>query len=210
MQHYMQHHLISQEEQIMATPRKSTRNPRTTAETAEVAGSFIPFYTKNVERLAEITKKSLDVAVEQNAELLETCKKAFHLSPETPALFWFDLFGQSFERYVQTQKETIDVAVEQNNKWANLVKERSDETGKFVDDANTLLQEAVDHTVAAHKKNLEFCAEQQKAAYETTKKQFHGANPFADAFQSGVNLLMETQKTMLDIASRPLKHAAAA
>ena len=194
----------------MPIPRKPTRSPRAAAETAEVAGSFIPLYTRSVERLADLQKKSLEVAAEHNTELLETCKKAFHLVPENPALVWFDLFGQTFERYVETQKETIDLAVEQNHTLADLAKEHGTVAAKVADGAAALLQQTVDHSVAAHKKNLEFYAKQQKTAYEGAKKQFRGANPFAEAFQSGVDLLLETQKTVLDIASRPVKHAAAA
>lgn len=61
------------------------------------------------------------------------------------------------------------------------------------------------------KKALDYMAEQQKAAYETAKKQFRiSGNPAAEAFQTGLDTLIETQKTMLDIASKPLRRAAAA
>jgi hypothetical protein len=195
----------------MSNTRKSNRTPRTAVEGAEVAGNFIPLYTKNVQRLAEFQKKSLEAAAEQNAELLDNCKKAFSFVPETPAAsFWFELFGQSFERYVETQKENIDLAVEQNNTLTGLAKERGALAAKFADGAATMFQQTLDHSVATQKKNLEFCAEQQKTGYETAKKQFRMANPFAEAFQSGVDLFVETQKMALDIASRPVKHTTAA
>jgi hypothetical protein len=42
-------------------------------------------------------------------------------------------------------------------------------------------------------------------AYETAKRQFRFAgNPAAEAFQSGLDALIETQKTMLDMATKPL------
>jgi hypothetical protein len=200
----------AKQEQIMSTPRKSNRTPRTAAEGAEVAGNFFPLYTRSVQRVAELQKKSLEVAAEQNAELVENGKKAFSFIPEAPVSFWFDLVGQTFERYVETQKETIDLAVEQNNTLTELAQERGALAAKFADGAAGLFQQTLEYSVAKQKKNLEFCAEQQKAAYETVKKQFRIANPFADAFQSGVDLFVETQKTVLDIASRPVKHAAAA
>jgi len=34
------------------------------------------------------------------------------------------------------------------------------------------------------------------------------SNPAAEVFQSGLDTLIETQKAMLDIATKPLKHAA--
>ena len=194
----------------MSTPRKSTRTPRTVAEGAEVAGNFVPLYTRSVQRAAEFQKKSLEVAAEQNAELLENCKNTFHLIPESPVSFWFDLVGQTFEHFVENQKEAIDLAVEQNNTVTELAKERGALAAKFADGAAGLFQETVNYAVATQKKNLEFCARQQKAAYETAKRQFRINNPFAVFFQSGVDLFVETQKTVLDIASRPVKHATAA
>jgi hypothetical protein len=194
----------------MSTPRKSNHTPRTAAQGAEVAGSFVPLYTKSVQRVAELQKKSLEAAAEQNTELVENCKKAFSFIPESPASFWFDLVGQTFERFVENQKEAIDLAVEQTNTVTELAKERGALAAKFTDGAAGLFQQTVDYSVATQKKNLEFCAEQQKTGYETAKKQFRIANPFAEAFQSGVDLFVETQKTVLDIASRPVKHATAA
>ncbi|MGA2416242.1 MAG: hypothetical protein ABSF59_17445 [Candidatus Sulfotelmatobacter sp.] len=193
----------------MPTPRKSTRIPRAAAESAEVTATFVPVYSKSIERLAELQKKSLEAAAEQNAEILSTWKKAFPFVTEGPASFWFDLAGQSFERYVETQKGAIDLAVEQSATLVGLAEERGALAAKFADSGTALLQQTVDHSVAAHKKNLEFCAEQQKAGYETAKKQLRFSNPFAEAFQSGLDLLVETQKTVLDIASKPARHAAA-
>lgn len=199
----------------MSTPRKSTRSPRAATESAQAAASFVPVYTKSVERLADLQKNSLEAAAGQNAELVQTCKKAFHLTPETPGLFWLEVLGQSFDRYVETQKEFIDLAVEQTETLTGLAEERGALVAKFTDNAAALVQETVDRATATQKKNLGFCAEQQRAAYETAKKQFRFANPlfanpFAGIFQSGVDLLLETQKSVLDIASKPAKHATAA
>ena len=193
----------------MTTTRKSTRSPRAAAENAEAAAAFVPVYSKSVERMAELQKTSLEAAAEQNTEIIETCKKALPFVPKGPVAFWFDLIGQSFERSVETQKELIDLAVEQNGTLVGLAQERGTLAAKFADGAATLFQQTLDISVATQKKNIEFCAAQQKAAYETAKKQFRVANPFADAFQSGLELLLETQKTVLDIAYKPVRHAAA-
>lgn len=192
----------------MTTPHKSTREPH---EKTELLDTLIPAYEKNVERLAELGKKSLEVAAEQNSEWIEACKKAFHLGPDTPGLFLFDLFGQTFGRFVESQKDVIDLAVEQTRTVANLSKERGASASKVADDVTALFQKTVEHSVAAQKKVLDHVAEQHKAVYETAKKQFRISNsPAAEAFQSGMDTLIETQKAMLDIASKPLKRAAAA
>jgi hypothetical protein len=192
----------------MTTPHKSNREPH---EKTEVVDTFIPLYEKNVARLAELEKKSLEAAAEQNAEWVEACKKTLRLTPETPGLFLFDLLGQTFERFVETQKGVIDLAVKQSHAVAGLAKERGASITKMAEGVTTLFQQTVEHSVAEQKKALDYYAEQHKAAYETVKKQFHIAgSPAAEAFQSGIDTLIETQKTMLDIASKPLKRSAAA
>ncbi len=192
----------------MPTQQKSTKEGH---EKPEVLDTFIPLFTKNVERIAELEKKSLEIAAEQNAEWLDGFKKAFRSTPEMPGLLWFDLMGQTFDRLIETEKGVIDLMVEQSHSMANLAHERGGSATKTVEGVTALLQQTVEHTVAAQKKALDYVAEQQKATYDTVKKQFRiSSTPAAEAFQSGFDTLIETQKAMLDIASRPLKRAAAA
>ncbi len=192
----------------MTTPHKSTREPH---EKTEVVETFLPLYEKNVERLADLEKKSLEAAAEQNAEWVDAWKKTLGVTPETPGVFLLDLLGQTFERFVETQKGIIDLAVEQSHAVAGLAKERGVSVTKLTEGVTALFAQTVEHSVAAHKKALDYYAEQHKAAYEATKKQFRiASSPAADAFQSGMDTLIETQKTMLDIAAKPLKRSAAA
>lgn len=191
----------------MSTPKKSTKSAGVKP---EVVQSFIPLFTKNVERLADLQKKSLQVAAEQNAEFIDTCKLAFEAAPETPGLFFFDILGQTFDRVIETQKRAIDLAVEQSNGIAALASEKSGSATKVAEGVTALFQQTVEQSVAAQKKALDYYAQQHKTAYETAKKQFRISNPAAEAFQTGLDVLIETQKTMLDIASKPLKRSAAA
>src|SRR5208282_126067 len=191
----------------MSTPKKSTAAG--SAKKNDVVEAFIPLYTKNVERLAELQKKSLDIAAEQNAELIDACKKAFQYVPETPGLFLFDLVGQTFERFVETQKGAIDLGVEQSHVVAGLAKEPTGSATKVAEGVTSLFKQSVEYSVAAQKKALDYYSEQHKTAYETAKKQFRIVNnPAADAFQSGIDALIQTQKTMLDIVSKPFKSVA--
>jgi hypothetical protein len=195
----------------MTAPHKSTRSAAEAAVKTEILDTFIPLYAKNVERAAELGKKSLDVVAAQNSEWMEAWKKAFHFVPEMPGMFLFDVFGQTLERLVETQKGAIDLAVEQSHAVAELAQERGGSASKMTEGVASLMQQTVEQTVAAQKKALDYVAEQQKTAYETAKKQFRiSGNPAAEAFQTGLDTLIETQKTMLDIASKPLRRAAAA
>jgi methyl-accepting chemotaxis protein len=191
----------------MSTPKKSTRSVGTKHEAVE---NFIPLYTKNVERLADMQKKSLEIISEQNAEFIDTCKKAFHFIPETPGMFLFDLFGEAFNRVVDTQKGAIDLAVEQSHALANLAQQRGGSAAKVAEGVTALFQQTVESSVAAQKKALDYYSQQHKTVYETAKRQFRISNPAAEVFQAGLDVLIETQKTMLDIASRPLKYGTAA
>jgi len=195
----------------MSTPKKSTKSAAGATKKNDVVETFIPLYTKNVERLAELQKKSLDIAAEQNTELIDACKKAFSYIPETPGSFLFDLVGQSFDRFVETQKGAIDLAVEQSHVVAGLAKERGGSAAKVAEGVTELFKQSVEHSVAAQKKALDYYAEQHKTACETAKRQFRiPDNPAADAFQSGIDALIDTQKTMLDILAKPFKGIKAA
>jgi hypothetical protein len=195
----------------MSTTRKSTKSAAGAAKNNNVVENFIPLYTKNVERLAELQKKSLEIASEQNAELIDACKKAARFIPENPGLFLFDLVGQSFERFVETQKGAIDLAVEQSHVVAGLAKERGNSAVKVAEGVTALFKQSVEYSVATQKKALDYYSEQHKSACEAAKKQFRiPDNPAADAFQSGIDTLIQTQKTMLDIVSKPFKSVVAA
>jgi hypothetical protein len=199
------------EEKNMPTPRKSTKSATGTAKKNEAVEAFIPLYTKNVERLAELQKNSLDAAAEQNAELIDACKKAFNYIPETPGLFLFDLVGTSFNRFVETQKSAIDLAVQQSHVVAGLAKDRGASATKVAEGVTNLFKQSVEYSIAAQKEALDYYADQHKAACEAAKKQFRiPNNPAADAFQSGIDALIQTQKTMLDLVSKPFKTIVAA
>lgn len=190
----------------MSSPKKSTKSAGLKPEVVE---SFIPLFAKNVQRIAEVQKKSLEIAAEQNAEFVETCKKAFEFAPETSGLFFFDLFGQACERAIETEKGVIEFSVEQTKAVTEIAKERAGSLAKVAEGVSGLMQESIEQSVAAQKKAIAFCAQQSKTAFEAGKK-LRVSNPFAEAIQAGFDVLVETQKTVLDIAAKPLSKAAVA
>jgi ribosomal protein L11 methylase PrmA len=186
----------------MPATQKSTK---TSAEKNEITETWFPLYTRSLERLAEFQKKMLEITSQQNTDWTDTWKKFAHTMPQFPGLFMFELWGQMFDRIVETNKGMIDLALEQNQQIMKLAKERGTSFGKATDGFTSLLQTTMDQTVAAQKKVLDFYAEQQKGTFTTMKKQFGFINtPAAEAFESGLETLIETQKAMLDIASKPL------
>lgn len=187
----------------MRAAPKSTKTPA--AEKLEPMEDFFPMYTRTVERLAEFQKKMLETMAQQNTDWLETWKKTARMFPQAPGMFMFDLWAQMFDRFIETQKGGIDLAVEQSKQTMNLAKERGTSYGKATDGFTGLFQQTMEHAFAAQKKALDFYAEQQKTAFEAMKRQFRFINnPAAEAFQNGLDTLIETQKAMLDIAAKPL------
>jgi len=185
---------------MRATP-KSTK----TMEKADFTENFLPMYTKSVERLAELQKKTLEMTAQQNTEWMNAWKKASRFAPENPGMFMFELAGQMFDRFIETQKGAIDMAVEQSHAAAGVAKDRGKSMGKATEGMTGLFQQAMEQSVAAQKKALDFFAEQQKMAYEAAKRQFRFAgNPAAEAFQCGLDALIETQKAVLDMATKPM------
>ena len=190
----------------MTTVHKSTKPER-----AEAFDYILPLYEKNVERVADLQKKVLDVAAEQTTEALTAWKKAVNAIPNAPGAFLFDLLEQSVDRMVETEKGMIDLVVEQSHSVTGVTRERGTSTAKVVDSVTSLVEQAIEHSVALQKKTLDTYAEQTRKAYEMAKKQFRFASfPGSEAFEAGLDALIETQKVMLDVASKPLKHAQAA
>lgn len=191
----------------MSPTKKATRKPApaAAAEKTEIVESIATLYTTGVERLAEVQKKGIDLAVKQNAELLDAWKKIAQAIPGAGNLFMLDLAANAFERYADTQKGAIDLVLEQSHALADVVKECAASAAAAFEGAPAMVKQAVDQSVAAQKKALDYSAEQTKAASASAKQQFGmaGAEAVAESFERGMDALIESQKELLDIAAKP-------
>jgi hypothetical protein len=197
------------QEGYMSNAKRSHSEPVTaaTAEKTEVVESVSTLYLAGVERLAEVQKKGIDLAVKQNAESLDVLKKFTQAVPGAPGLFMLDLASDALERYADTQKRAIDLVVEQSHAMAGLVKERVTSTATATRGVAEIVRQSVQHSVAAQKKVLDYSAAQTRATFETAKQQFglagSPAQEAAESFQRGVDGLIESQKDLLDMAAKP-------
>jgi len=193
----------------MRATKKTVKKPvaAAAAEKTEVVETIANLYTNGVERLAEVQKKGIDLAVKQNAELIDAWKKVAQAVPGAAGLFMLDLASNAFERYADTQKGAIDIVLEQSHALAGLVKERATSTTEAFEDAPILVKKTVDKSVAAQKKALDYSAAQTKAAFATAKEKFGlagtPAEAAAESFERGVDSLVESQKELLDMAAKP-------
>lgn len=202
----------------MNTPHKSTSGPKTTADKTETAEACFPtafatLFSKGMERAVEISKTSLDLAADQNAEIIGTCKKMMSMAPSTPGMFIFDLAGQAFESYVEMQKSALDLMAQQSAAMTEITYERGATASQISDKFTKALQESVERTVAAQKTVIEFAAKQNKVIGDTVTKQAGIAGtPFAaaaESIQRSMDAVLEVQKDMIDVATKPLKAATA-
>jgi hypothetical protein len=166
-----------------------------------------PLVLNGVERVADLQKKTLDVAAEQTAELLGAWKKAFSYFPVTPPAFFFDFAGQAVQTAVETQKSAIDMVVEQTQTVRGINKVRAEAYAKITDGVTTSIQKSVGRSVEAQKKVLEFASVQTKAGFDSAKKQLGAASGPAtavlDTFQLGADTVIEAQKSFLNFAAQP-------
>ena len=157
----------------MPTTSKSTKKttPAAAAGKPEFVDAVTPLYVNGVERLAELQKKSLDIAAEQSAEWLNAWKKAFSYFPATPATFVFDIAEKAVETFVETQKSAIDLVVEQSHTVAGINQTRAEAYADIANSVTGIFQKSVERSVEAQKKVLDFASAQSKTAFEATKKQ---------------------------------------
>jgi len=186
---------------------KETSGPTMAAESTkpDVIESITELYTNGIERLAEVQKKGLELAVRQNAEVASTWKK---FTLPMPGVLMLDLATTAFERFAETQKGAIDLMVEQTHTFSKLVKERKVKATDTMEEGKKRAKEAIQHSVAAQKTALDYTAKQTKAAFETAKQQFAGtpAGTAAESIERGMDIVLEAQKELLDLVAEPTLH----
>jgi hypothetical protein len=177
----------------------------------EPTDAFANLLEKGFERVLEVSKSSLNLSVKHNTEVLEATRKAFHLAPNTPGLFLFDVAGQAFENYAELQKNVLNILGEQGTAAAGAVRESGKAGVNLASKTASAFQDSVDRTAAAHKAVLDFAARQNKLVVEAVKQQQGIAGTplaeIADSVQRGMDALIAAQKNQLETAASQLKSA---
>lgn len=203
----MKRSMTAQMESDMET--KEAMGPVKAAEEVKVdpIESMTNLYSSGIERLAEIQKKGLEIAVRHNAEVVSTWKK---IAVAAPGLLMLELANTAFERFAETEKVAIDLMVEQTHTFAKLVKERKVETTDTIEEGKKQAKEAIEHSIAAQKTAIDYTAKQTKAAFATVKQQLgYAGTPVetaADSWERGMDIVVEAQKELLDLVAKPTLH----
>lgn len=193
-------------------PKTSKSSKTVTAKTTaaakpEFADVFTPVVLNTIESVADLQKKTLDIAAEQTAQWMGAWKQAFALFPVTPPAFVFDVASQAVQTAIENQKSAIDMVVEQTKSVTGIHQVRAEAYSQIGTEVTTSVRKSVERTIEAQKKALDFAGEQSKAGFESAKKQLGTANGPAtailDSFQRGTDLVIEGQKSVLNIATQP-------
>jgi hypothetical protein len=154
-------------------------------------------------RIAEIQKQYIDLAMQQNAEIVDILKKTADNMPGAPRLPMLDLATGAVSRFAETQKSVIDYFVEQSRVWTDGLKDHAGAGKSAADSVTNVAKQAVERTFAVQKKALENTAAQTKAVMDAAKHQFgfsgKQADAMTDTFQRGFDTIVEAQKELLDL-----------
>jgi hypothetical protein len=194
-----------------------TTNAKATKLEETIENTFNPTaiaaqYTKGLERTIELSKSNLDQAVQQNAEILASIKKALKGS-SLPGLFVLDLAGQAVEGFVAVQKTLLDLALEQSNASIEAFQAYGQDATKAKAEFGNVLQASFDRATAAQNTVVEYAVKQTKTNIETVKAQPGVAGTavetIADSVQKSFDTVIAAQKEIATQATKSLKAAAA-
>jgi hypothetical protein len=123
---------------------------------------FTNLFLKGVEQAAELQKKSLEAALQQNAEAYAAYKKSAQSMQSLPDVF--ELAGKALESYVEAQKTVIDQIVQQTAALVESAKGSGASAQKVAETFTKNIEQSIERTVEAQKKALELTAQQAKQA----------------------------------------------
>ena len=129
---------------------------------SSLPAEFASLFLKGVERAAELQKKSLDAAVEQNAEVIASYKKGPQVVAALPNVF--DLAGKAFEGFIEAQKSVIDQIVQQTTALIESSKGGNVSVQKIAEMFTKNIEQSIERTVEVQKKALELAVQQAKAS----------------------------------------------
>src|ERR1039458_5131588 len=131
---------------------KSSKKEAEITETSFCPAAYATLFHKGLERVFEVSKTSLDSAVEQNSEVLASYKQTLKASSR-PGLFLVDPAGQAFEGHVALRKSLLDLAAERRTAVAEPAQDHLPDPSEAKAGSTNLnlIQPPADRTVTAQK-----------------------------------------------------------
>ena len=126
---------------------------------------FTNLFLKGVEQAADLQKKSLEAALQQNAEAIASYKKNAQAATTLPSVF--DLAGKALESYIEAQKSVIDQIVQQTTALVDSTKGGGASAQKVAEMFTKNIEQSIERTVEVQKKALELAVQQAKSSLST-------------------------------------------
>lgn len=175
-------------------------------EKADIRNETAAFYLRGVERVADVQKELIDLAVQQNKEMGDLLKKAAARLPGAPRIPMLDLIYGAISRFADVEKASVDFLVDQNRIWMDAYKDRTGTARKTGESASHAVKQAMESSFAVQKKALEHTAAHTKAVVDAARNQFGisgtQADAMTDSFRRGVDTIVEAQKELLHIVTQ--------
>lgn len=188
----------------MSPAAKTTREPAMEdVIKPEIRDEAASLFLRGVERIAEVQKQCLDIAVQHNKDMTEVMKKTAAKIPGVPRLPMLDLIHGAISRYIDVQKSAVELVVEQNRIWTDAFTDRTGTVKKSGESANKAMKQVMESSFAVQKKALEHSAAHTKAVMDAARDQFGvsgtQADVMTDTFRRGVDTIVEAQKELLNM-----------
>jgi hypothetical protein len=121
------------------------------AEAKIIEASFGPagyttLFNRGLERVVGMSKSSLNSAVEQNSEVLDSCKQALKASSRS-GLFLVDLAGHALEGQLTLQRSLLDLTVGRNTAVAEEAHDQIHDFGNAKAGITDPIQQPEDRTI---------------------------------------------------------------
>jgi uncharacterized membrane protein YccC len=137
-------------------------NKSTSSTNPPANADFTNLFLKGVEQAAELQKKSLEAALQQNTEAYAAYKRGTQSMQSMPDVF--ELAGKALESYVEAQKSVIDQIVQQTTALVESTKGGGSSVQRVAETFTRNIEQSIERTLEAQKKALDLAAQQAKSA----------------------------------------------
>jgi hypothetical protein len=161
---------------------------------------------KGFERIIEASQTSLDLAAQQNADILAAVRKALKNVPMAD-LTPLEVAGAAFEGFVNIQKTLLDMTMEQSNAVVEAIEASGGDVSKASEEFSKLFRATLDRSSAAQNMVAEYATRQAK---DLSENKYKTPNVAAEAVQRAMDDALAAQKQILNFAAKPLKSIAKA
>lgn len=190
-----------------------TKNIEETREASYSPVACATLAINGAERFMKASKTWLNLAAEQNGEILLGMKRALEGTPwsELPIL---DLMAQACEGYFAIQNDLLDLTLEQITAVIRAFQVSGMDLEKARSEFANVLQTSADRATVAQNSVMKYAAKQAKAGINAVKAQpgIAGteAETMAERLQDGFDTVIAAQKEIIGVAAKQVKAAAKA